>query len=203
MSTIGEITSTNYLYEDSKQFDSSWLKGVNLNTEVTKANKIQSSYVVAVAEAVNYVAHAALLGLSCYCSGKATVLTAGCFTLMSMLCARFMFRKNLTKEDIETFDHRKSYVQYFQAKAELVACLSFNDQVKWLAKECLNSVAYKAIAAACILQGTRLSTNENLNLNYLLNIMANAASTLMVFKYGFYFLEYAKAGFVKNSTSQG
>ncbi len=67
MSTIQEIVSTNYLYEDKTAFDPSWLKGKDFSNSVSRSHKNQSCLVVAIAEIVHGVAKATLLCSSFQC----------------------------------------------------------------------------------------------------------------------------------------
>ncbi len=154
MCTIQDIISTNFLLEDLKDqqkpwpvFDKSWLLGKDPSAVVNSKDIRFSSFVVGVAEVVNFVAAQGLFDISWLYRGSANVLSDYALTGIMWIC----FHKNYTQEDVEKFDQRKTYIEYFKAKAELVACLSAKEQACWIAKECYYNTIYKIIGAAIIL----------------------------------------------------
>ncbi len=145
MSTIQEIVSTNYLFEDKTPFDPSWLKGKDYSQSVSSFHKNQSSFVVAIAEIVHCVAEGALLSIIGIYSREALMNSLSIQVFLKLLSP-----KSYEKEDIEKFKQRKTYLEYFKAKAELVACLSAKQQGLLLLNECFSKTWRKVACAAFI-----------------------------------------------------
>jgi hypothetical protein len=155
MSTIEEIISTNFLLEDLKDqqklwpvVDKRWLLSKNHNACVTSGDIKCSSIVVGIAEAVNFVATQILFIISWRFRGTEEVVYQYAFHGLMKIC----FPKKYTEEDILKFDHKITYVDYFKAKSELIACLSAKEQAYWFVKECCFNTIFKIIAAAIILK---------------------------------------------------
>jgi hypothetical protein len=144
MSTIQEIVSTNYLYEDKTAFDPSWLQGKDFSNSVSSFHKNQASLVVAIAEIVQGVAQGALLLISYqFLNSEQLISFLSIHAFLKLLSPT-----GYTKEDIEKFQQRKTYVEYLKARAELVACLSAKEKGLWLLNECFSKTLRKVAGVA-------------------------------------------------------
>ena len=146
MSSISEITPSDNLLEKFT-LDAPSIKDKDISVQLSQEATLQSSIIVALAETVDYVARAAIYGVSVSFIGyDQLALQSALLGIMKLL-----FNKQYTKEDIEKFDNRQSYVQSFKEKSIAVANLSAQDKAYWLAKQVFTSTIFKVIAAAIIL----------------------------------------------------
>jgi hypothetical protein len=146
MSSISEITPSDNLLEKFA-LDSSSIKDKDISGQLPQEATLQSSIIVALAETVDYVARAVIYGVSVSFIGYDQLVLQS----VAMGILKLLLNKQYTKEDIEKFDNRQSYVQAFKEKSIAVANLSPKDKAYWLSKQVLTSTIYKVIAAAIIL----------------------------------------------------
>jgi hypothetical protein len=140
MSAIQEVVSKNYLFEDQTALDPFWRKGKDLSNFVSDS---QVFFVVAIAEIVNGVAQGALLWIGLQDLNSEQFI----FILKLSAFLKLIWPKGYEKADIEKFKQRKTYVEYFKGKAEIVACLSAKQQALWLLNECFSKTWRKG---ACV-----------------------------------------------------
>lgn len=156
MSAIQGFSIENALFEDKGFLDPSYAQAQDLGLQTTLIKNFSSGAIVALAETIHFIGYAALFGLSVNFLGKERV----CFHYCVAGFFKLLENKTYTKDDIEKFDNRPSYLQNFQEKTERVKRLSAKDQMFWFFKESFANTIFKVMAAALILQSpTRVVWN--------------------------------------------
>lgn len=147
MSTI-QTVSENIFFEDKGLLDAYDLQSKALGSQTALIHSFCSGVIVALAEATHYIGYATLFGLSFNFLGIERV----CFHYAVAGFFKLLQNKTYTKDDIEQFDNRTSYLQYFKEKTDHITHLSAKDQMFWLWKESFANTIFKVMAAAIILK---------------------------------------------------
>lgn len=158
MSTVSEILANNYLLQEDGRFDRSLITSKDPNVQVLDKHKSQSYALVALAEAVEKVAHYSLVALSAYHVGRPNVISIfGRYGLITLI-----FWSTYDQEPIQFLIQKKSYRTYLTAKAECLACLPAKEQAMWLLKDLAKSLFWN-IAGAQIIHSGFLSPGRNIH----------------------------------------